>query len=129
MQFLEHCNHYNLHPQHQSAYREGFSCETAVLKLCNDILWAMENQNCVSCIFMDLSAAFDTVDHELLLSILEKEYGISKSALNWYETYLRPRYFKVCANNKYSKPRELKFFSSTRIGIGCQYFYSILCTP
>ena len=63
----------------------------------------------MACIFMDLSAAFDTVDHELLLNILSKEYGISDNALQWYDTYLRPRDYKVCIHGKYSKPRELNF--------------------
>ena len=108
-QFLEHCDTYKLHANHQSAYRENHSCETAILKLVNDVLWSMENQSCMACIFMDLSAAFDTVDHELLLNILSKEYGISDNALQWYDTYLRPRDYKVCIHGKYSKPRELNF--------------------
>ena len=108
-QFLDHCYDYNLIPDHQSAYRENHSCETAVIKLVNEILWCMENQKILTCIFMDLSAAFDTVDHDILLSILEQQYGISDNALAWYDSYLRPREFKVCVKNCYSKPRSLQF--------------------
>ena len=45
LQLSQHCNNNNLQPDYQSAYREHYSCETAVLKLSNDILWAMEKNN------------------------------------------------------------------------------------
>ena len=64
LQLSQHCEEYDLQPDYQSAYREHYSCETAVLKVSNDILWAMENQAVTSLITLDLSAAFDTVDHE-----------------------------------------------------------------
>ena len=108
-QFTEHCDTYKLLPDYQSAYRKGYSCETCVVKLINDILWAMEEQQVVSCAFLDLSAAFDTVDHDLLLYILEKNYAISGNALGWYDSYLRPRHFKVCVNGKYSEMKDLSF--------------------
>ena len=44
LQLSDHCNNYSLQPDYQSAYREHYSCKTAVLKLSNDILWAMEKQ-------------------------------------------------------------------------------------
>ena len=108
-QFIDHLNKFDLMPEHQSAYRQGHSCETAVIKLCNDILWNMEAQMVTGCVFMDLSAAFDTVDHELMLDILEKTYGISSVALGWYNSYLHPRAFKVCVNSTYSDSKNLTF--------------------
>ena len=69
-QFIQHCDEYKLIPDYQSAYREDYSCETCVIKLLNDGLWAMEKQNVLPILFLDLSAAFDTVDHSLFLSIL-----------------------------------------------------------
>ena len=88
LQFLEHCEKYQLLADHQSAYRKDAGRETAILKLINDILWSMENGNCHAALFMDLSAAFDTVDHDLLLSIVQNTYRIAGSALEWYESYL-----------------------------------------
>ena len=70
--------------------------------LLNDVLWAMERQRVTTCAFLDLSAAFDTVDHDLLLFILGYQYAISGSALQWYESYLCTRYFKVCVNKTFS---------------------------
>ena len=108
-QFNQHCNNYGLFLDYQSAYRSNYSCETSLLKLMNDILWNMENKHVTALIMMDFSAAFDTVDHELLLEILHHRYGISDNALKWYNNYLRPRGFKVCVGNSYSKERPLTF--------------------
>ena len=54
----------------------------------------MEKQKITVGIFLDLSAAFDTVDHVILLEILQKHFGISDDALNWYTTYLSNRKFQ-----------------------------------
>ena len=108
-QFNEHCDNYGLLLDYQSAYRSNYSCETSLLKLTNDILWNMESKQVTALVMMDLSAAFDTVDHELLLEILHHRYGISDDALGWYDNYLRPRGFKVCVGDSYSKERPLAF--------------------
>ena len=55
----------------------------------------MEKQLVTVVIILDLSAAFDTVDHNLLLEVLEKQYGIVGAAREWYTSYLKPRWFKV----------------------------------
>ena len=108
-QFNEHCDNYRLLPDYQSAYRSNYSCETSLLKLTNDILWNMENKQVTALVMIDLSAAFDTIDHELLLEILHHRYSISDNALKWYDNYLRPRGFKVCVGDSYSKERPLTF--------------------
>ena len=58
---------------------------------------------------MDLSAAFDTVDHQILLDVLENRFGITGTALSWGRTYLQPRFCKVCVNKSYSKLQDLTF--------------------
>ena len=63
----------------------------------------MEAQSITLLVALDLSAAFDTVDHEILLSILSNKYGIKSKALKWFDQYLRPRSFKVTVNSAYSK--------------------------
>ena len=108
-QFNKHCNNYGLLLDYQSAYRSNYSCETSLLKLTNDILWNMENKQVTALVMMDLSATFDTINHELLLEILHHRYGISDNALKWYDNYLRPRGFKVCVGDSYSKERPLTF--------------------
>ena len=106
LQVSKHCKKYQLQPDYQSAYREHYSCETSILKISNDILWGMEAQSITSLVALDLLAAFDTVDHEILLSILSFKYGIKSNALKWFDQYLRPRSFKVTVNGVYSKDRD-----------------------
>ena len=80
----EHCRKHDLVPDYQSAYRNGYSCKTAIVKLVNDILWAMENQNIMAIMALDLSAAFDTVNHGILLDVLEKKFRLKGTVLNWF---------------------------------------------
>ena len=87
-QFNKHCEDNQLMPDYQSAYRSNYSCETLLVKLVNDILWDFENQNAVALVALDLSAAFNTVDHEVLLDVLSTRCGVSGSAYNWFSSYL-----------------------------------------
>ena len=58
---------------YQLAYKSRHSCETTILQIINDLIWAMERKEITALVIIDLSAAFDTVDHEILLQILEKK--------------------------------------------------------
>ena len=58
---------------------------------------------------MDLSAAFDMVDHQILLDVLENRFGITGTALSWLRTYLQPRFCKICVNKSCSKLQDLTF--------------------
>ena len=75
----------------QSAYKKFHSTETALLKIQNDILLSIDQQKCVLLLLLDLSAAFDTVDHSILLNRLEKRFGITGSALKWVLSYFENR--------------------------------------
>ena len=94
-------------PDYQSAYRPNHSCESAMVKLVNDLLWNMEHQKLTMIVATDLSAAFDTVDYDITLEVLQKRYGIDGTALSWFDSYLRPRFCKVAINNSFSNTREL----------------------
>ena len=83
LRFNRHCNEHNLMPNYQSAYRANFSCETVLVKLTDNLLWAMEHQEVTPLVAIDLSAAFDTVDHDMLLSVLSKKFGVVDNALKW----------------------------------------------
>ena len=80
-----------------------------LVKLVNDILWDMENQLVTAIVILDLNASFDTVDHDLLLDVLGKRFGIVGSARTWYESYLKPRRFRVAVEDKISQPRKLDY--------------------
>lgn len=108
-QYKDHCNQNEMIPAYQSAYREDYSCETALVKLFNDTLWNFESQKVSMLVAIDLSAAFDTVDHQILLDLLNTSFGIGGKCLNWFDTYLRPRSFKVCVGSANSQEKELEY--------------------
>ena len=97
-QFNIHCDNNNLLPDYQSAYRQNYSTETSIIKLCNDVLWAKENQKLMAFTAIDLSAAFNTVDHDIFLNVLTANFNITGTALKLLDSYLRPRYYKVAVN-------------------------------
>ena len=75
----------NLHELRQSAYKQGHSTETTLVKVQNDILRSIDERNCVELLLLDLSAAFDTVDHSILLSRLRHRYlELTGKLLNGY---------------------------------------------
>ena len=61
--------------------------------MCDNILKNMENGKCTSIVSLDLSAAFDIVNHTILLDILNGYFGISEHALSWISSYLPSRKF------------------------------------
>jgi hypothetical protein len=79
----------------QSAYRKLHSTETALLKIHNDILMAMDKGRVTALVLIDLSAAFDTIDHSILTHRLENWFGISGLALHWLSSYLTDRSQRV----------------------------------
>ena len=108
-QIIEHFYQNAPLPEYQIAYRANYGCESALLELHNDILWQFENQRICALFTMDLSAAFDTVDHNLLLTVLKNRFGIQCQAIKWIESYLRPRGMKVKVEGDYSTVRDTPF--------------------
>ena len=99
----------NLYPPNQSSYRKNYSTETALLKVKNDILLNMNKQHVTLLILLDLSAAFDTVDHNVLLRRLHSKFGISGTALEWFSSYLRGRSQRVMVQGNLSQKLNLEF--------------------
>ena len=91
----------------QSAYRMGHSTETALTRIHNDILLAIDDDSCVILVLLDLSAAFDTVDYDILLGRLEHRFGITGKALSWLTSYLTDRTQFVKVANEHSTIRNL----------------------
>jgi len=81
----------DLLPPQQSSFRPGHSTETAVLKVLSDILQAVDRGNSAALVLLDLSAAFDTVDHEILLQRLRVTFGIHDTVYRWFQSYLLGR--------------------------------------
>jgi len=81
----------NLLPDRQSAYRAHHSTETAALRVLSDILLALDSGNIAVLTLLDLSAAFDSVDHCTLLQQLQTSYGLGGPVLAWFTSYLSNR--------------------------------------
>lgn len=83
----------------QSGFRPHHSTETALVKVFNDIHLNTDNGKISVLVLLDLSAAFDTVDHNILLDRLENWVGLSGTALKWFESYLKDRDYFVSIGN------------------------------
>ena len=95
IRILGHILDNNIVDSFQSAYRSGHSCETALLRVYNDIVTTVGNGNGSFLVLLDLSAAFDTIDHDNLFYILEKYVGIGGSALRLIRSYFSDRTQRV----------------------------------
>ena len=81
----------NLHVKSQYGYMQFHSTETLMLRLVNDVLIGFDSNNATIVLLLDLSAAFDTVDTGKLLDILNKEIGVTGTALKWFQSFLVSR--------------------------------------
>ena len=90
-QLSEHLSVHSLLPDRQSAYRQNYSTETTLLGLRNDMLLAADAGHGSAVVLLDLSAAFDTIDHDVLLDRLNIHCGFADTALSWFTSYLRDR--------------------------------------
>ena len=93
----------------QSAYKKNHSSESALLRVTNDILRAIDDNSSTILLLLDLSSAFDTVDHSILLNRLEHRFGMKDTPLNWFRSYFSNR--KLCVSNRESTSscRNLEF--------------------
>ena len=86
---------HDLLPARQSAYRsfmrDSDSCETALLRIHSDLVAAADAGNISLVAMLDLSAAFDCVDHEILLKRLSHNFGLDLPITRWMQSYLTGR--------------------------------------
>ncbi len=104
-----HLSSNDLFNNHQSAYTKHRSTETVLLSVCNTITNAMSKQQLTGVCMLDLSAAFDTIDHSILLERLSTWFGIRGSVLTWFTSYLMDRTLSVNVNGYSSLPNDLKY--------------------
>ena len=98
-QLMEYLSFADLLPSLQSGFRPGHSTETAVLRVLSDILQAIDRGDSAALILLDLSAAFDTVDHEVLLKRLQMSFGIDNTAYKWFQSFLGTRCLGLFGRN------------------------------
>ena len=91
LSYFDYLNTNELWHRFQSAYRACHSTETALLRVLNDLLTASDDGQVSLLTLLDLSAAFDTIDHDILFHRLEHVFGIQNSAFSFFRSYLTER--------------------------------------
>ena len=89
--FDEHVETQHLLPDRQSAYRATYSTKTAVIAVHDSIVRTIDSGDVCALVLLDLSSAFDTVDHETLMHVLPQRFGVEGPALTWFGSYLCDR--------------------------------------
>jgi hypothetical protein len=105
----DHCASNNIINRFQSAYKSYHSTETALIRVQNDLLQAVDNEGGAILVLLDLSAAFDTIDHQLLLQHLQRHVGITGSALLWLTNYLQDRSQRIRVRSSLSDVHVLEY--------------------
>ena len=105
----DHMDINNLHSPKQYGYKRNHSTELLLTKVVNDLLLGCDQKIPSIVMFLDLSAAFDTVDQKKLVNILRDQIGIRGIALKWFESFLCGRTQKVKIGDEYSLDEELDF--------------------
>ena len=106
-QLINHISSNGLDEKLQSAYKQFHSTETALVKVFNDIVLDVDRKRTVILLLLDLSAAFDTVDHTILIERLENRFGLRDLALAWFKSYLSDRTHFVSIRGAQSVTRSL----------------------
>ncbi|XP_071496828.1 uncharacterized protein [Diadema antillarum] len=101
MSHLQDCSPYE--PMQSTDRRHDHSAETALLKIADDILRAVDNKKAAIVLLLDLSAAFDTIDHEVLFHRLQQDFIVSATAPEWFRSYLHCRRQSVNIDGSVSK--------------------------
>ena len=102
-----HVQENDLLDMNQSAYRKNHSTETTLVKIQNDILLQLDVGNCVILVSLDISAAFDTVNHSQLIKCFNENFGICDQSLLWLKSYLSDRKQQVIIYGTTSTPKTL----------------------
>ena len=93
----------------QSAYKKQHSTETLLVRIWNDLLVAADEKTATVVMLLDLSAAFDTVDHDLLLRILKNEIVLRGKVLDWFESFLKGRSQRIRLGSTISEVITIRF--------------------
>ena len=86
IQIKNHLSDHNLANHHKSAYKKYHSTESTLLKLQNDFLLNMDQGRVTALTLLDLCAAFDTIDHSILLNRMSSWFGVNGTALEWFKS-------------------------------------------
>ena len=109
VQLVNHLDKNGLYEVFQSAYRQLHSTETALLRVQNYILQAVDSRGSAILVLLDLSAAFDTIDHETLIRTLDAYCSIKGDSLKWFLSYLKGRVQSIQIGSTFSREQNMLF--------------------
>ena len=108
-QLTDHMKIHALYEKHKSAYRYYHNTETALVKVQNDLLTAIDDGSGVFLVLLDLSVAFDTIDHDIFLGRLKSNIGLSDKSLGWFYSYLKDILQCIVIDGVISEPVNIKY--------------------
>ena len=109
IEFFSYLNVNSLMSRHQSAYRRHHSTEAALAFVFSELISALDDGNLTLMALLDLSAAFDCVDHDILLSWLNIAYGIENTVNRWMSSYLSGRTQSVRVDGASSRAKTMQY--------------------
>ena len=108
-QINEHIAREGISNENQSAYRVFHTTGATLLKIQNDIAPSMDKGTAVGLVLLDLSAAFDTINHSILFNCLQHWYGIDGVVLKWVQSYLISRKQRIKKDGHLSDTFQLPY--------------------
>ena len=117
-QLFSHMSTNDLLEPYQSACKPNHGTETALLKVKNDILCALDNKKAVYLVLLDVSAAFDTIDFDVLNERLANSLLINGTVRSWIMSYLQGRNSHVSIAGNLSEPQTMNFGLPQRSVVG-----------
>ena len=118
----EHLASNNLHNNLQYGYKKFHSTETMMLGITNELFDSFDDYLCNVMMFLDLSAAFDTLDINKMMHALSHEIGLEGAALRWCKSFLLGRTQRVKINNVFSESLEIKYGTPQGSVLGPRFF-------
>ena len=126
-QLINYLNANSLFDTRQCAYRKFHSPETLLLSILDDFLNKIDNNSNIQLILLDLSAAFDYIDHSILIKRLE-DIGIVGIPLAWVKSYLSGRTFSIKIYNHYSSTCNM-YYGVPRCSVLGPLLFSLYILP
>ncbi len=118
----------DIYKEFQSGFRPQHSTETAFVKITNYLLLASDQGCILLLVLLDLSAAFDTIDHDILIDRLQNYTCIQGQGLRWFRSYLSNRYHFIYLNGELSQLSPVKYGVLQRSVLG-PLLFSIYMLP
>lgn len=128
-QLIAALDNHNICDKFQSGFRRAHSTETALLRVSSDILMSNDAGKCSVLLMLDLTSAFDTVDHHILLERLKHWVGASGTALEWFSSYLHNRSFSVVVSDFRSSSISIYLWCPSGFGFGAFIVLNISSPP